>query len=381
MSNPLRTLKRRLTWNTTSGLGIDIGQSQTKIVWMAGRADRSLRSMAVSIPTRIERVALAEASAQETTQPDGDRRTDHNPFKQRRSLATPSAKAWTSSELRNLCARIASVLEACPSRRAEVSVVLSMAVCDYRSVYVTKEADRSDVLQSALQQSIGDDGPRCWANLVDSEAKPKQRIFSVPESLSWLVGESLESVGMSPRRIDGLPWCMARAYQHTEPKPDEAGLMVDWSFGDPTLVAVVDGQPAYVRRLNHGGLQKIASQARQDLHLNADEAARWIQQCEQPAPGCEAISETRSWMRHCCQRMALEIQAAIDYVRWRNKDRAPSKLWLVGGGAMHASLTEMLDAELAIDVRAWRRSWSSGHLSANYATAASLAELGVSNAK
>lgn len=304
-----------------------------------------------------------------------------NPFKR----TAPSAEGqtiWSKNNLSRLCKRIDAVLDGSRCRKSELSVTLSMSVCDYRSVYVAKESrSQPGAIQEALSQSLGNHQKRCVALLPDLENRPKCNIFSVSESLAWSVGELLEAEGLAPKRIDGLPWCLRRAFCQTAESNTSIGIIVDWSYGAPTLAVVVDGELGYVRRLANGGLKQISSQAQADLGLDENEALRWLAHSSKLPQDKEAVRDTLAWMRHCCKEMAAEISAAIDFVRWRFKGRVPECVSLVGGGAAQSGLVKILSSEMAQDVRAWKRPVKDGVLTAEYATAAALAELGVTRAR
>lgn len=385
-----RAPKKRFRWSgrRASGLGIDIGSSQTKLVWLEGSARSAARVVSAMIPTECD-IAFEDTAATESAapapqeQPKGsqeDRRaSSQNPFCAPRP--TTDSPAWTSDQLNRLTDRIGHAIGRVPRiRTAELNVALSMSVCDLRNVYVPPESSRQrDAVHSALQQSMGGEERRCIALLPCEKSKTKHRLFSVSEAMTWSVAKAFERQHLMPNRIDGLPWCLARASQQcTGAGPKEVAVMVDWSYARPTLAAMVDGEIDYVRCLNSGGLKDMCTPAINDWGFSEAQSSRWLQHCLRAteADSSNPFEDTWSWVQTCCSLMAEEINVAIEFIRWRNQGKQVAKVCFVGGGATAAPLMKYIQTDLCVEADSWRLEIADQNLTAEFAVAASLAMLG-----
>lgn len=376
------------------GLGIDIGQHQTKVVRVEHLPGRPLQAAMASIPTRSLTAAnrstesenpdatMAGGAAGEATDADaGDRRQSSQSAPQ-----DPSLASWSRIQIQQLVRHIECLVG--NQRRLPVNVALSMSACDYRTVHVPKETRlTTTTLQQMISQATGDRQTRCFALLPNVEKetgdKPQSRIrcLSIPESVSWSIAEELDRVGLAPRAIDGLPWCLANALRLTA-NSGESGLEValDWGFGKPTLVSVSDGVIDYVRCLSSGGMQDLSAQAVAAHQFSLPEAVRWLSQCMSAAGETEPLATTREARREshdhvlsCVRNLAYEIKIAMDFIRWRNKNARLDRLCLMGGTPQLPGLVELLAAHLQVDVYRWELPAENLQLSSDYATATSLA--------
>lgn len=354
------------------GLGIDIGQTQTKVVSVECHRGEPCQICATTIPTILES--------------DGENEVNSTP-------------RWSSFELKNLARRIRQLLGGrYRASGARIALTLSMSVCDYRTIYLPSESRvRSTTLQETIAAATDDQRPRCIALLpggasASDEAKSMIRCFSLPEELSWSAAQAFDEVGLTPHAINGLPWCLANAVEliageHSagaielpagaiELPAGAIELVVDWSYGSPTLVAVRNGNIDYVRCLSHGSLEELASQARADYHMTFAEAQHWIAACLVDPPQEESLNnttETSDWIDDCCRHLAEEIHTAVEYLRWRHQSAPPPILRMTGGGTLIPGLQAILQSHLNHEINPWNWSDGTSTLTADYATAASLA--------
>ncbi len=341
----------------TCGLGIDIGQRLTKIVSVERQRDTIHEICAVSIPTRP--AASEDAGAQCN---------------------------WSTREIKELSRVVQRVLNGrSASRRTRVAVTLSMAACDYRTVYVPKDTQVNlRAVQETIASAKNDHRARCIAVLPSpsasdsKEAQDKLRCFSLPEELSWSIAQSLDEVGLTPTVLDGVPWCLAGALQlAAEPAdPNCINIALDWSFGSPTLVAVQAGQISYVRSMVHGSIQELIATASRDYQMDTAEAVHWIAQCLKHAASTVADAaqiETYDAVSRICSQLAEELRTAIEYITWRHQGCKVGTLWLMGGAPRINGLSDLLQSKLTCPVAQWQVNSGETCLTAEYALAAALA--------
>lgn len=360
-----------------SGLGIDVGQSKTKLVWL-DKNGASLQAFHITVNTLNQNVECSSDPTKESS----DRREDVNPFKSRSQDTGNDEFTLTKDQLNWLCECVGKAIGKGRVSKCAMNLTLSMSACDYRSVYVPKDAVLNEqAIQSALMQATGSPQRRCIAVLPSEESKPKRRVFSVSESLATNVGETFEKHGFPPQRIDGLPWCLARAYQMLDEPTENVGIILDWSFGRPILVSVLDQRIIYVRRLCNGGMQEMCAQSMRDMGLSMAESGHWLKHCMSICGNekSEASEDTQQWVSQSIAKMSAEINSAIEFIRWRAANRPLTTIWTVGGAPKIDGLVDMLSAEVSIPIRPWSLPTSNCRLTSDLATAASLAMLGVKN--
>ncbi len=373
----------------SSSLGIDFGQINTKIVIAERSSTQDVVYQAVTIPTSTSTlVEDHNTGVPPEGTPLGERRV-------RNSTGVASIAPttnWSKRALRELASRINQVVGTRENIHAmDVSVMMSMSTCDYRTIYVPKNARVNTAgLQQTISAAIEDKRARCIAvvpgydhqskeNQAD-EKQTKVRCFSLPEDLAWTVAQQLDEVGLSPSTMNGLPWCIANALEMVIPVEEKSLVHVglDWSYGEPTLVSLVNGQIDYIRCLSNGSLRELTSRAADDFGMSPTEAGRWLAHCMQSTNVVvdSAVIETRDWVCEVCMRLAKEISTALEFIRWRNQGVKLQTIWVMGGAAHIEGLVEHLASQVSSAVKPWCLSSESSSLSSEYALAASLAWLG-----
>ncbi len=380
------------------GLGIDIGQLQTKIVFLKQTAGSGPAFSAATIPTSLsteEDDAGAPAHSERFTEEPVLSEPAHEPSAERRqtnAITKSKSFTWSSRDLRDLMGRIRDVVgNAEIQRRPMVGVSVSMSACDYRTIHVPKNSRMSNSsVQQTIASATGDNRNRCLAYLPGREKQnedqqTKIRCLSLPEDLAWSVAQQLDDVGLTPKTLNGLPWCIANALDMVIPPTQRQCIQVgiDWSVGEPTLVCLVNGQIEYVRCLTNGGMQELTSQAIEDYRMTTAQAGRWLAHCLQASVSGQpnsAASETRDWVTGSVTKFAQEIETALDFIRWRNQSATLGSVWLMGGALQVPGLYEVLQARLPCAAVPWVLQTANAELSSEYALAAALARQGVQHA-
>lgn len=390
-------LRARWPRNGSRGLGIDIGQIHTKIVFAERSSGEGFDYRAATIPTRIRSLppqntaeaptivetsepALGSSQSAAATTARPERRLTEKPV-----ANAPTALQWSTREIKSLTSRIAQLIgPAQDVRHHHVNVSLSMSACDYRTIYAPKNVKVNAAgLQKSIATVIGDNRARCVAVLPgqdhpSDDKQTKIRCLSLPEDLAWSIATELDQVGCSPRNLTGVPWCIANALEMLPqvPNTNDFQIGLDWGFESPTLVFVKNREINYVRCLSHGGVKQLASQAVADYQMSNAEASRWVAHslhAPEDAVAGDAISGTRDWVRECCRNLAKEIDTALDFMRWRNQGLKFEQISLMGGATLIPGLVDFLRTQLQIEVHCWKLPQRDSELTADYALASSLA--------
>ncbi len=368
------------------GLGLDIGQLNTKIVIANKEPTGTMHYQGVLIPTIL---------ADSPTEPPATRSEQLPSESERRQSRSQTSAAdknhrfqLSTRTIKLLASRIGQVV-ATDSHitRPRVGLTLSMAVCDYRTLYIPKSSRLSVAgVQQSIVDATGDNRARCLAimpgqDLQDDNRQAKVRCFSLPEDLVCTMAHQLEKIGLMPNTLVGLPWCMANALEMVMPSDEISKLQVgiDWSYGQPLLVSVKHGQIDYVRCLSNGSLRDLTATAADQYGLAPTAVGRWLAHCLRGPERLELnaiAAETRGWVREACRQFACEINTALEFIRWRNQDAKLETIWLMGGVTEIAGMTDLLQSMLACEVRPWRFDNGKSALTADYALAASLAWMG-----
>lgn len=385
----------------STGVGIDIGQCATKVVVYRGTLGQPPQYLCASMPTEaglpFETAALKTNFAGASSRSAGNPNLDASPSKStavenRLNIDDPlygsntDFSRWSPGQTKSLAQRIAGAQAAAQLRKPKVTVSLSMAACDFRSIQgATEEPLALAVLHQTIQEALQDYRPRCIATIeTHTTSRSKLRALSLPQELANGLAHALDDVGLTPSAIEGIPWSLQRAVQPFSQNEPEIGVVLDWGFGKPTLVSVVDGRLDYIRRLNTGGLQAMVEPAQQDLRLTDSEAMRWLHRslAESSSRELDAaiVHETRNHVVDCCAALAEEINAAIEFIRWRHQGRTVNKLITLGGAGCINGLLSSLQAELNVNVEPWSLQNGDQTLTSEYAIAASLAATGAAHA-
>jgi Tfp pilus assembly PilM family ATPase len=297
---------------------------------------------------------------------------------------------WSPSRISSIVRDIEQITSPAKQfRTAQVNVMLSMSACDYRTLYIPQEnrVTRATV-QHAIEEATEDSRPRCMAILQGDEKRSpdkshtashsKIRCLSIPEDLSWALSDELDAIGLTPQRLDGLPWCMANALELCTATLNERQITIgiDLGYGNPTLIAMRNGQIDYLRCLSCGGIGEIALRASQELGLSIPEAIRLLERGADPRRRemlVEVDGELQERFTEYTEKLASEVTTALDFIQWRNQDCSIEQLWIMGGGAQLPTIMEMLQSKIPIPTAAWHIRVGDFELTSEYAQAAALA--------
>ena len=151
ISRKLLTKRLVRTPNASTGLGIDVGQFHTKIVWLERTTAGQYRASAIKLPSAAE---LYNEPTINSAGDDLDRRsTSTNPFAVKKTRETTNETVWTAENLSHLGQRIGTALNNSKIRRAELNITVSMSVCDFRNVYLAKEGPEANWTVNRLLQN------------------------------------------------------------------------------------------------------------------------------------------------------------------------------------------------------------------------------------
>ncbi len=384
-----KSFLRRLSAGTP-GLGIDIGQINTKIVIAKRDSTGTLQYQGVTVPTTQSGTPANDPSTptQESAS-SAERRRGHTLIG---CAANSNRLSLSTRAIKQLMLRVSHVIATnTDAQDAHVGVTLSMAACDYRTLYAPKNSRVNTAgIQKSIAAATGDNRSRCVTVIPghDSQADARQtkiRCFSLPEELAWTLAHYLDGIGLMPDALNGLPWCIANALEMALPPEESAkiNIGIDWSYGQPMLVSVRQGEIDYVRCLSSGSLRDLAAPATDQFKIAPAEAGRWLAHCMQGPTQLEVdavATETRDWARETCTRLAAEIGTAVDFIRWRNQGVELETIWLLGGVTEIPGMTELLQSMVPCELKPWRVDAGNNTLSAEYAMAASLAWMGLRHA-
>ena len=361
-----------------TSLGVDVGQFETKLVWL----EKKKQTFDVAI-AKFETFPQSQSSQSPERTPEERRRSGCNPFKSKLVNDPSQSSLWDSKRLREVAHRIVNTLGEPNAIKSNVVLNLSMEACDIRGLCLCEQDHGAKALQVALRDARGENESYSTALLPTLQTDTaKVRVFSIPNSLTNSIVAALEQENLKPRRIDGLPWCMQRLTSSLpEVGRDTVLPMLDWSFGKPTLCLATPQEVKYVRRLKSGGLSELMSHAQRELDLNAAGGKRWLQRCFQETQLIAGeTGELPSLAKAICQQIRSEIRAALDFAAWHFREDIMDKIMVVGGGAALPGLIESLQRAVDAEVIPWSRKIGQTQLTPEYAVASSLAMLGVADA-
>ncbi|GAB5403147.1 MAG: hypothetical protein Aurels2KO_13780 [Aureliella sp.] len=359
--------RRRAQVSTKPGIGIDIGAYTTKLVHFDPASEEPY-TCAV-LPTNAGTLGTAES---DDLGPDGLLAANKQ---ERHTDKKLDFSRWSQKQVDSLAQRIQSaIVPGFMARR--IRATISMDACDLRSVavYAQEELTRSAVIER-LQSAINDNRVRSVAVLDGQQEQNRIKALSVPVDLTDAIAIGLDSKGMTPESIEGQPWTLARLVDSRD--KDELHTLVDWGYTQPTLVCSVHGQVRYVRRLKAGSIRDMIQPVMNEYGIQAQEAIRWLElsiQGEQANSGFDIRSDLLVERAHQASRqLAAEIDAALEFIRWKNPDQKIGPIVFAGGGASLTQLSDLVTRSIDGDACVW--SSKEQDMSPVYAQAAILAKV------
>lgn len=361
-----KSSSRRSRASTKPGIGIDIGTYTTKIVHFdPASVDRFT---CATIPTGAGTLGTPESDEQE---PEGVLASGRQGRQTDKKL---DFSRWSKKQVDSLVSRIRSaIVPGFMARR--VRATISMEACDLRSVaaYAQEELSRTAIIER-LQSAINDNRVRSVAVLDGQQEQNRIKALSVPVDLTDAIAIGLDEQGMTPELIEGQPWTLSRLI---DSRGDELHTLLDWGYTQPTLVCVSKGQVRYVRRLKSGSIRDIVQPVMQEFSIQANEAIRWLELSigdGQTYAGNEIRSDALVERAiQASRQLATEIEAAIEFIRWKNPEQKAGPILLTGGGASLIELASLVTRSIDGDATVW--SAGDQEISPVFAQAAALAEV------
>ncbi|HBE69663.1 MAG TPA: hypothetical protein DDW52_16075 [Planctomycetaceae bacterium] len=364
---PVRqSTKRWKLGSRTCGVGIDVGSYLTKVVYYD--PTQSPKYNWATIPTcagthrsetagsgmdllTAEQLGSSDVDPTEAISdtpnsslgPDGE--TSETP-RRRHSDGDLDFSRWSQKQFERLSEAIVNA--AGKIRRGNVRIAMSMQACELRSipVYPQEKLSTAEILDR-LHTVIDDKRPQSLALLDRQIDSNRQKILSIPAELTDGLAVALDQSGMTPKSIEGLPWSLARLTTGS----DRIETIVDWGVSSPTLVCVHNGLILYVRRLRSGGLLEMVESLIKTYDLGLSDAFRWLQNATRHGQSENPIHEgVREGVQTVSRRLATEVDAALEYVRWKNSGTEIGPIGLVGGGAELELAVQTLKQSLEYEV-------------------------------
>lgn len=360
-----RPTKRSRKIRKKAGLGIDIGSFTTKIAHYDPGGSRKL--ICVAVPT------LAGTFQAEQGDELGDNGIVAENHRQRSSDDKFDFSRWSLNQIDSLAERIRGAIGS-ELNTARVRASLSMEACDLRSVaaYAREELSRDEIVQR-LQSEIKDNRRRRVAILDSQQEQNRVKALSVPEELTDGIAVGLDAHGVTPQSIEGQPWTLARL---VPAERDTIHTVVDWGYSQPTLVCCFNGQVQYVRRLKAGSIRDLIEPIMTEYELDSHQAIRWLELTigsGKTTGGADIRSESiLERAIQCSRRLAAEIDAALEFVRWKNPDEKLGPVTLAGGGAAMLPMVSVAKQTLGCEAAVWEH--ETEDVSPVFAQAIALAE-------
>lgn len=362
---------------TGTRLGIDIGQRSTKIVRYVPGSQPEYSCVSIdTLAGTVNTDAPSPFGALVTNADQDPDQKEEGPSRRKNDLLDFSR--WSSKQTKSLAERIAVAVGETRSTIEGIDVTISMAACELRSIY-GEEAHSLASIHQKLKEITNDTRKRNIAVLSGDKEGSKTCTISIPEELTETIATQLDRHGLTPDRIEAVPWSVARVMPNFRTSSEKVQIALDWGFGYPTLVCTVDGKIEYVRRIHVGGVHQLISQAIRDLGFSKSEAIRWLELCtssDDPEYAANEKSDTREWIGSCCRQLAREINIAIEFIVWRNKGADVNGIVLTGGAPMVPGLANQLQASLTIPVKTWESKTAGSLVTSEYAIASCLADMG-----
>ncbi|MEM9186470.1 MAG: hypothetical protein AAGB00_08255, partial [Planctomycetota bacterium] len=284
--------------NKSGWIGIDAGASTLKVVQASSRHGA----------VRLDRVAVAP-----------------------RSAALEAGASLTGGGVSHELATAVAIAGGFDGRSA--AAVLSMSACDL-------SAGRRQPVGAAAPAGVAAICSDDW--LADRPSGQADRpssgdgwyTLSTAEDTADELCRDILTCGFSCRAIDGMPQALARAVTMSEPAASCAPIgFVDWGHTGALYGTVVDGAPAYVRRLRDCGLARLEQELADELSLDRAKVEEMMAAAASCGPDAPSASLIREVAGPLIERLGAELEKTLAHLRMHRKGLAPKKILLFGGGA------------------------------------------------
>jgi hypothetical protein len=253
----------------------------------------------------------------------------------------------------------ASICEGVAGRGKAAAVVLPMVLCDVALIDAPKSngrgGDLRPLVEAELHQPLAGYAIGSWPAHLQAE---KLNVVTVPGAWSDQISQDVGAGRWDCRIVDALPWALARAVGMVErPTAGRSVAALDWGYGRTTLCLVDNGAPAFVRCLKDCSFQSALTAVQESLRLTEFDAEKAIRNHGAAAstwePGKGATSVIIDALAEPIQRLEREMRRTLGYWQGQGRGVHPERLYLFGGGASIAGLSETLSKALDLDARLW----------------------------
>jgi Tfp pilus assembly PilM family ATPase len=251
-------------------------------------------------------------------------------------------------------AAAASICDGLSGRSA--AAVLPMALCDAVQVgaMVARRGAAEEFaaqVEAELHQSLDGYVLASWPASLQQE---KLNVMTVPAAWSDSVSDDVAAGRWNCRRIDALPWTLARAIVMADSTaPTRTIAALDWGYGRATLVLVHQGSPALVRCLKDCGFQQTIAAVESQLRVSTADAERILQRYGLDDAGGGSASVLTESLTASLQRLEGEVRRTLGFWQGQTRGVRPDAFVLFGGGASLSGLSQRLSATFDLPVMPW----------------------------
>lgn len=314
-----------------SWLGIDIGASAIKLAQVAKHRDHWTLSISHLIPV----------GSRLLDRPGLDRGLLLELFRERLSrMARPAAR--------------------------DAACVLSAALIGLNTLELPAgSSDEVRQMVAAELAGLGEADPEFGSfentgSAASASGLVQHTVVSLPTATAGTIADNLWQLGYACQAIDGLPCIHARAacLSDRDAQGDTIGIF-DWGATTPVLTIVSRGRPVFTRILRDCGLNAAIQPTALRIKFEVDELHELLMasgQSHQFGPLATARSSEilRDLADRSLQRVEAELQRTLRFLQRQGKEVVPTRLCLVGGGALLPDVAERLSDLARIPTRIWR---------------------------
>ncbi len=204
----------------------------------------------------------------------------------------------------------------------------------------------------------------------NNSAFDMQQILAIPEHMTTEIAEALDAQHMSLERLDGVPWCLARALSFVADQhvPE---LLIDWGYSAITVVACHENRIVHCRKLACPGLVHLYERIEGELDFSRNCVLELVE--DLPRVQADLNTETLDtcigqwsrFSRHEYEFAAAliaehvtevieELNVSIRFIHWKHPANRLKQVWICGGGGMLPALIGQASQMLGISISPWR---------------------------
>jgi type IV pilus assembly protein PilM len=169
------------------------------------------------------------------------------------------------------------------------------------------------------------------------------------------INEQVASSGLKTAGVDLAPLAVYNAFRYSYPDVDETAVVIDLGARSTNLIFVEDGK-FFVRNILVGGAT-ITNAVAKEFQVGFGDAEQqkvsngFISQGgaveDHPDPSIAGLSKV---IRQAATRIHGEIMRTINYYRTQQGGGQPRRVFICGGGALLANMSEFLEEKLKMPV-------------------------------